>query len=188
MGWLLFFILVVVLSFVVGLASNKSKDKYQYSDKKEFVDEDYLKMRIPKKIEKQMNDENFEPKLTIKTTEALAYARTPEIREGERLKYSDPKRALEILLPLCDVEKGKYVKHICLQCYRNLKDYESEKKMIFRILEQIENVSPEDCDELEYKNMKASEETYYKRLNWVNTLIERKRVKEEKEKAKNCIK
>ncbi len=137
-----------------------------------------VKMPMLKRDEKRLNDDNFASLITIKTAGSLACARNPEIREGEKLKYSDPRKALEILLPICDIEKGNYVKHVCLQCYRNLKDYESERKMIHRILERIDEIQPDECDPLEYSNIKGSEDTYYKRLNFVNKRIESIKKKE----------
>lgn len=174
-------VLILVVLLTIGLHA-ESKDKGTSASLTKNVDiigKDEFKLNLPRELKQELDEEGIEAWAGIKTDDALARYRHPALIEGERLKYSDPQKALEILLPLCDIEKGKYVKHVCLQCYRNLKDYESEKKMIHRILDQIENVQPYDCDELEYHNMKASEQTYYKRLNYVNQRIESIKKKEQ---------
>ena len=181
-------LLVLVIAFVVGLLIKSSKDEPKANSgpktKEKFINEKALELKMPKKLEEELNQEDISIKVTIKTDRSLAYARHPEILEAERLKYHEPQRALEILLPLCDVEKGIYVKHMCLFCYRQMKDPESEKQMIYRILDRIETVQPDECDELEYENMKCSTQKYLDRMKWVDTLIERKRIREEKAKLK----
>ncbi len=182
--WLLI-LFVAFLTFVMGLIAKSGKNYTKKDSPREvFKNQEALELKMPKKLKESLDGDDVNIKVTIKTDKTLAYARHPQLKEAEALKYNEPEKALEVLLPLCDEEKGIYVKHMCLFCYRQMKDPESEKQMIYRILDRIETVQPDECDELEYENMKCSTQKYLDRMKWVDTLIERKRIREEKAKLK----
>lgn len=176
--WLLI-LFVAFLAFVMGLIAKSDKNYTKKDSPQEvFKNPEALELKMPKKLKESLDGDDVNIKVTIKTDKTLAYARHPQLKEAEALKYNEPEKALEVLLPLCDEEKGIYVKHVCLFCYRKLKDPESEKKMIYRIFDKIETIKEDECDEIEYEYIKNCRPVYESRLRWVETLIERKRKKE----------
>ena len=184
MIYLLLIVFVMVISFALGLMSKDKNKTTTQKHQEVFENPDALKIKMPKKLEESLEGDDVKIRVTFKTGKTLAYARHPQLKEAEPLKYNEPEKALEILLPLCDEEKGIYVKQVCLFCYRQLKDPESEKKMIYRIFNKIDTIKEDDCDEIEYDYISKCRPVYEDRLRWVETLIERKRKKEERLAAK----
>ncbi len=99
----------------------------------------------------------------------------PQLQEANALKRSDPNSALDIALKVADVEKGIDAKFLCCQCYRILKDYESEEKMILRIIRTIDGLTPDDYDPHECILLKGRKRTEIeKRLAVVRSRINSK--------------
>lgn len=185
MVFLMIILFVAFLCFVMAIIAKSGKENTPKDKPQEvFQNPEALELKMPKKLKESLDGDDVKIKVTIKTDKTLAYARHPQLREAEALKYNEPEKALEVLLPLCDEEKGIYVKHVCLFCYRQLKDPESEKKMIYRIFDKIETIKEDECDEIEYDYISKCRPVYEDRLRWVETLIERKRKKEERLAAK----
>lgn len=96
----------------------------------------------------------------------------PQLQEANVLKRTDPASALDIALKIADIEKGIDAKFLCCQCYRILKDYESEEKMILSIIDTIDRLTTDDYDPHEciiLKNRKKPE--MEKRLSVVRSRI-----------------
>lgn len=87
-----------------------------------------------------------------------------EYEEASHLVHEEPQKALDLLLPLVDYERGLNIKHMCCRCYRKLKQYELEKEMVEKILHYIDivpyDVAPEDV----VLEIRASRDLYESRL------------------------
>lgn len=98
----------------------------------------------------------------------------PQIAAAAALKNTDQERALELALPIAMKEKGIDAKFLCCQIYRLQKDYESEREMILKILERIDNISPEEISKSDYFSIKRQTDTILKRLNTVESRLQSK--------------
>ena len=92
----------------------------------------------------------------------------------DQIKRTDTAKALEIAVPIADKENGIDAKFLCCQCYRLLKDYDSEREMILRILNYIQNLKPEDVSENEYISITQRMPEMKKRLATVESRLESK--------------
>lgn len=88
----------------------------------------------------------------------------PEYEEACHLVYEEPQKALDLLLPLVNKERGLDVKHMCCRCYRKLKQYELEKEMVENILHYIDNIPDDIAPEDVVLSIRASRELYESRL------------------------
>lgn len=98
----------------------------------------------------------------------------PQLRYADSIKREDTGTALEIALPIAEKEKGINAKFLCCQCYRLIKDYESEKEMIIRIINRIDSISDEEISPIDYYVMKKRVPEILKRLNTVESRIQSK--------------
>lgn len=100
--------------------------------------------------------------------DSISEEQFPIYREAELIKKNDPQKALEMILPFTELEKGIELRHLCCFCYRQIKDYTNEKKMIESILSYIDSVSLDDLPRNNVFNLKGCKDTYLKRLETVN--------------------
>lgn len=98
----------------------------------------------------------------------------PQIAAAAALKNTDQEKALELALPIAMKEKGIDAKFLCCQIYRIQKNYELERKMILKILERIDNISPEEISKSDYFYIKRQADTILKRLNTVESRLQSK--------------
>lgn len=98
----------------------------------------------------------------------------PQLAAAETIKRTDTSKALEIALPIAECEKGINAKFLCCQCYRLQKDYESERKMILKILDRINTISPDEISRNEYMQMKQRTQEMMKRLDTVESRLRSK--------------
>lgn len=98
----------------------------------------------------------------------------PQLGYVDQIKRTDTAKALEIAVPIADKENGIDAKFLCCQCYRLLKDYDSEREMILRILNYIQNLKPEDVSENEYISITQRMPEMKKRLATVESRLESK--------------
>lgn len=98
----------------------------------------------------------------------------PQLYKARQIKNGDPLTALDLALPIANKEKGITGKFLCCQIYRQLKDYESERKMILNILERIETVDPSYISKDEYSEMQKNQDSILKRLNTVESRLNSK--------------
>lgn len=96
----------------------------------------------------------------ITTERSLAQEANPDLDIAEKLKYSDPEKAVEIFLSCAANESGLYSLHQACICYRKMKAYDKEKELILQILGICKE---EGFDE--------SIATYESRLSTVESLI-----------------
>ncbi len=95
----------------------------------------------------------------------------PQIVKAEELKNENPNAALDLAIPVAEVEKDIEAKFLCCQCYRILKDYESERIMILKIIEHINNASHKSCSPSRLHYFQVQLPIMRKRLNTVETRI-----------------
>lgn len=98
--------------------------------------------------------------IKITTERSLAKEANPDLDIAEKLKYSDPEKAVEIFLSCAANESGLYSLHQACICYRKMKAYDKEKELILQILGICKE---EGFDE--------SIATYESRLSTVESLI-----------------
>lgn len=98
----------------------------------------------------------------------------PQIAAASALKNTDREKALGLALPIAMKEKGIDAKFLCCQIYRLQKNYELEREMILKILERIENISPEEISKSDYFSIKRQSDTILKRLNTVESRLQSK--------------
>lgn len=108
----------------------------------------------------------------ITTERSLAQEANPDLDIAEKLKYSDPEKAVEIFLSCAANESGLYSLHQACICYRNMKAYDKEKELINQIIAVCKD---------EGKDEYIPE--YESRLNTVENLISKENVKGELDKA-----
>ena len=128
-----------------------------------------IRLIMPKAIEKVCNPFGV-PGSVISTYDGAF----PKLEEAFNIKRTDPGKALEIALPVSEIEKGIEAKFLCCQCYRLLLDYESEEKMIQKIIKRIETVDENFVSPRMYWDMKSKLQTMQKRLNTVQTRLANK--------------
>lgn len=98
----------------------------------------------------------------------------PQLVAANSMKRTNPEAALELALPVAECEKGINGKFLCCQIFRLQKDYESEHRMILRILERIESINSEEIGSLEFTQMKSRADEFLKRLDVVESRINSK--------------
>lgn len=108
----------------------------------------------------------------ITTERSLAHEANPVLEQAEKLKYSEPEKAVEIFLLCAANESGLYSLHQACICYRNMKAYDKEKELINQIIAVCKD---------EGKDEYISE--YESRLNTVENLISKENVKGELDNA-----
>lgn len=70
----------------------------------------------------------------ITTNRSIALEKCPELSMAERLKYSDPLKAVQIFLKCAEkIGDNVYPYHQACICYRNVKDYDNEQIIIEKI-------------------------------------------------------
>lgn len=99
----------------------------------------------------------------------------PELAEADSIKRTDTEKALQLILPIAHKERGIEAKFMCCQCYRLLKDYESEERMIQKIIHTIETIDKNFVSPNMYWSLKRSLPIMQKRLNTVQTRLANRR-------------
>lgn len=95
----------------------------------------------------------------------------PQLAKADSIKRSDTAKAIQLALPIVDKEKGIEAKFLCCQCYRLLKDYESEERMIQKIIHTIETVDKNFVSPFMFMDLKSKLPIMQKRLNTVQTRL-----------------
>lgn len=70
----------------------------------------------------------------ISTPRSRALESCPDLAYAEKLKYDHPEKAVDIFIKCAAEEEGLYSIHQACICYRRMKDYDSELKLIQEIL------------------------------------------------------
>lgn len=108
----------------------------------------------------------------ITTERSLAHEANPDLVFAERLKYSEPEKAVEIFLSCASNESGLYSLHQACFCYRKMKAYDKEKELIQQIIAICKDEGKEECIP-----------EYESRLKSVEYCINKQNEKEELDKA-----
>ena len=117
-------------------------------------------LRVKKMISKEGQYIGNGVSVKITTERSLAHEANPDLEQAEKLKYSDPEKAVEIFLSCAANESGLYSLHQACLCYRKMKAYDKEKELIQQIIAV--------CKEEELYD---SIPTYESRLSTVESLI-----------------
>lgn len=70
----------------------------------------------------------------VSTPRSVAMENCPDLALAEKLKYDHPEKAVDIFIRCAAEEEGLYSIHQACICYRRMKDYDSELKLIQEIL------------------------------------------------------
>ena len=70
----------------------------------------------------------------ISTPRSRALESCPDLAYAEKLKYDHPEKAVDMFIKCAAEEEGLYSIHQACICYRRMKDYDSELKLIQEIL------------------------------------------------------
>lgn len=108
----------------------------------------------------------------IITERSLAHEANPDLVFAEKLKYSEPEKAVEIFLSCASNESGLYSLHQACFCYRKMKAYDKEKELIQQIIAICKDEGKEECIP-----------EYESRLKSVEYCINKQNEKEELDKA-----
>ena len=95
----------------------------------------------------------------ITTERSLAHEANPDLELAEKLKYSEPEKAVEIFLSCAANESGLYSLHQACICYRNMKAYDKEKELIQQIIAVCKDEGKEEYIP-EYESRLKSVEYY----------------------------
>ena len=96
----------------------------------------------------------------VSTSRSRALDSCPDLAYAEKMKYDSPEKAVDIFLKCAVEEEGLYSLHQACICYRRMKDYDSELKLIKDILLVCKDEGLDD-----------SIATYESRLQTVQKLI-----------------
>lgn len=100
----------------------------------------------------------------ITTERSLAHEANPDLELAEKLKYSEPEKAVEIFLSCAANESGLYSLHQACICYRNMKAYDKEKELIQQIIAVCKDEGKEEYIR-EYESRLKSVEYYINKQN-----------------------
>lgn len=100
----------------------------------------------------------------ITTERSLAHETNPDLELAEKLKYSEPEKAVEIFLSCAANESGLYSLHQACFCYRKMKAYDKEKELIQQIIAVCKNEGKEEYIP-EYESRLKSVEYYINKQN-----------------------
>lgn len=100
----------------------------------------------------------------ITTERSLAHEANPDLEFAEKLKYSEPEKAVEIFLSCAANESGLYSLHQACFCYRKMKAYDKEKELIQQIIAVCKDEGKEEYIP-EYESRLKSVEYYIKKQN-----------------------
>ena len=100
----------------------------------------------------------------ITTERSLAHETNPDLELAEKLKYSEPEKAVEIFLSCAANESGLYSLHQACICYRNMKAYDKEKELIQQIIAVCKDEGKEEYIR-EYESRLKSVEYYINKQN-----------------------
>lgn len=100
----------------------------------------------------------------ITTERSLAHEANPDLELAEKLKYSEPEKAVEIFLSCAANESGLYSLHQACICYRNMKAYDKEKELIQQIIAVCKDEGKEEYIP-EYESRLKSVEYYINKQN-----------------------
>ena len=95
----------------------------------------------------------------------------PQLYEADSIKRSNTERALELALSVANYENGIDARFICCQCYRLLKDYQSEEQMIIQIIEFIQKSDIRYMSPSTFHLLKRRMPEILKRLSTVQTRL-----------------
>lgn len=104
----------------------------------------------------------------VSTPRSVAMENCPDLATAEKLKYDHPEKAVDIFIRCAAEEDGLYSIHQACICYRRMKDYDSELKLIQEILMVCKEEGLDD-----------SIATYESRLATVQKLIANREKKKE---------
>lgn len=91
-------------------------------------------LRVKKMISKEGQYIGNGVSVKITTERSLAHEANPDLEQAEKLKYSDPEKAVKIFLSCAANESGLYSLHQACLCYRKMKAYDKEKELIQQII------------------------------------------------------
>lgn len=100
----------------------------------------------------------------ITTERSLAHETNPDLELAEKLKYSEPEKAVEIFLSCAANESGLYSLHQACFCYRKMKAYDKEKELIQQIIAVCKDEGKEEYIP-EYESRLKSAEYYINKQN-----------------------
>lgn len=100
----------------------------------------------------------------ITTERSLAHETNPDLELAEKLKYSEPEKAVEIFLSCAANESGLYSLHQACFCYRKMKAYDKEKELIQQIITVCKDEGKEEYIP-EYESRLKSVEYYINKQN-----------------------
>ena len=100
----------------------------------------------------------------ITTERSLAHETNPDLELAEKLKYSEPEKAVEIFLSCAANESGLYSLHQACFCYRKMKAYDKEKELIQQIIAVCKDEGKEEYIP-EYESRLKSVEYYINKQN-----------------------
>ena len=100
----------------------------------------------------------------ITTERSLAHETNPDLELAEKLKYSEPEKAVEIFLSCAANESGLYSLHQACFCYRKMKAYDKEKELIQQIIAVCKDEGKEEYIP-EYESRLESVEYYINKQN-----------------------
>lgn len=95
----------------------------------------------------------------------------PQLEQADVLKRTDTSKALELALPIAEIETDIEAKFLCCQCYRLQKDYKAEREMIIRIINHIESATLEWCPPSRYYYFQHQLPVMKKRLATVESRL-----------------
>lgn len=100
----------------------------------------------------------------ITTERSLAHETNPDLELAEKLKYSEPEKAVEIFLSCAANESGLYSLHQACFCYRKMKAYDKEKELMQQIIAVCKDEGKEEYIP-EYESRLKSVEYYINKQN-----------------------
>lgn len=126
------------------------------------VPDDDLKVKKMTSKEGQYIGNGVTVKIT--TERSLAHETNPDLELAEKLKYSEPEKAVEIFLSCAAKESGLYSLHQACFCYRKMKAYDKEKELIQQIIAVCKDEGKEEYIP-EYESRLKSVEYYINKQN-----------------------
>lgn len=121
-------------------------------------------LRIQKMMSKNGQYVGNGVSVKITTERSLAHEANPDLELAEKLKYSEPEKAVEIFLSCAANESGLYSLHQACICYRNMKAYDKEKELIQQIIAVCKDEGKEEYIP-EYESRLKSVEYYINKQN-----------------------
>jgi len=122
-------------------------------------------LRIQKMMSKNGQYVGNGVSVKITTERSLAHEANPaDLELAEKLKYSEPEKAVEIFLSCAANESGLYSLHQACICYRSMKAYDKEKELIQQIIAVCKDEGKEEYIP-EYESRLKSVEYYINKQN-----------------------